>query len=56
MSDHHKAPVAPGAEDASLAPPADEKNPALIDAEHTFVITLLSAALFIGAVFVFILL
>ena len=55
MSDHDKAPVAHGAEDASLAPPADEKNPALIDAEHAFVITMISAALFIGAVVVFIL-
>lgn len=55
MSDHPHAPVSNAAGDASLAPPPDERNPALIDAEHTFVITLISAALFIGAVFVFIL-
>ena len=55
MSDHRHTPVSPGADDASLAPPPDERNPAIIDAEHTFVITLLSAALFVGAVFVFIL-
>lgn len=42
-------------QDAALAPPPDEKNPALIDAEHAFIITLISSALFIGAVFVFIL-
>jgi hypothetical protein len=41
--------------DSALAPPPDAKNPALIDAEHAFIITLISAALFIGAVFVFIL-
>ena len=41
--------------DSALAPPPDEKNPALIDAEHAFIITLISSALFIGAVFVFIL-
>lgn len=34
---------------------ADDQNPALIDAHKTFVITLISAALFIGAVFVFVL-
>lgn len=55
MSDHSKTPVAHDASDAALAPPPDERNPALIDAEHAFVITLISAALFIGAVFIFIL-
>ncbi len=49
-------PEAPKAvEDPSLAPPPDDLNPALIDAEHAFIITLIGAALFIGAVFVFIL-
>ena len=42
-------------EDPSLAPPPDEQNPALIDAEHTFIVLIIGAALFIGAVFVFIL-
>lgn len=42
-------------DDPSLAPPADAQNPAIIDAEHTFVVLLIGAALFIGAVFVFIL-
>jgi len=55
MSEHTPASPARGAKDASLAPPSDERNPALIDAEHAFVITVISAALFIGAVFVFIL-
>ena len=41
--------------DSALAPPPDEQNPALIDAEHAFIITLISSALFVGAVFVFIL-
>ena len=43
------------ADDPSLAPPPDAENPAIIDAEHAFVVTLIGAALFIGAVFVFIL-
>jgi hypothetical protein len=55
MSEHAPKPVGRDAEDARLAPPPDERNPALIDAEHTFVITLIGAALFVGAVFVFIL-
>jgi hypothetical protein len=55
MSDPNRLPVPHAAEDPSLAPPPDERNPALIDAEHTFVVTLLGALLFIGAVFVFIL-
>jgi hypothetical protein len=49
-------PEAPKAvEDPSLAPPPDDLNPALLDAEHAFIVTLIGAALFIGAVFVFIL-
>ena len=40
-------------EDAALAPPPDDRNPAIIDARKTFVITMVGAALFIGAVFVF---
>lgn len=55
MSEPTRTSVARDAEDASLAPPPDERNPALIDAEHAFVITVIGAALFIGAVFVFIL-
>ena len=54
MTDH-STPVKPSAEDASLAPPPDDLNPALIDAKQTFIITVISAALFIGAVYVFIL-
>jgi hypothetical protein len=42
-------------EHSSLAPPPDDQNPALIDAEHTFIVVIIGAALFIGAVFVFIL-
>jgi hypothetical protein len=55
MTETTRTPVGQETENASLAPPPDERNPALIDAEHAFVVTLLSAALFIGAVFVFIL-
>lgn len=55
MRDQTHAPASQAAGDAPPAPPPDERNPAIIDAEHTFVATLLSAALFIGAVFVFIL-
>jgi hypothetical protein len=48
-------PVAKHDEDEALAPPPDDLNPALIDAKQTFIITFIGAALFIGAVFVFIL-
>jgi len=41
--------------DAALAAPPDEENEALIEAEKTFVITMIGAALFIGSVLVFIL-
>jgi len=39
-----------------LAPPPDDENPALFDAEKTYVITVMSAILFCGAIIVFILL
>lgn len=42
-----------GSEVAEALP--DDRNPAIIDARKTFIITLVSAALFIGAVFIFIL-
>jgi hypothetical protein len=42
-------------EDAALAAPPDDENPALIEAHKTFVITMISSALFIGAVLIFIL-
>ncbi len=42
-------------DDPALAPPPDDRNPAIIDAEHAFAITMIGAALFIGAVFVFVL-
>lgn len=51
----HEPDAPEAAEESSLAPPPDESNPALIDAEHAFIVTLIGAALFIGAVFVFIL-
>jgi len=53
MSDHAH-PTVPR-DDAALAPPPDERNPALTDAEQAFVVTMIGAALFIGAVFVFVL-
>lgn len=37
------------------APPPDAENPAIIDAHKTFIITIVSAALFIGAIAVLIL-
>jgi len=42
-------------DDVASAPPPDERNPALSDAEQAFVVTMIGAALFIGAVFVFVL-
>lgn len=53
MTDHTHQ-VATSKEDADLAPPPDELNPALIDAKHTFIITFIGIALFVGAVFVFV--
>jgi hypothetical protein len=55
MTDHTAEVESSHEGDAELAPPPDELNPALIDARQTFIITLIGAALFIGAVFVFIL-
>ena len=43
------------AEDAALAAPSDDENPAIIEAHKTFVITMITSALFIGAVLIFIL-
>ncbi|MGD8319971.1 MAG: hypothetical protein PVJ02_05940 [Gemmatimonadota bacterium] len=42
-------------QESPFGPLPDDANPAIIDAEHTFIITVIGAALFIGAVFVFIL-
>jgi len=39
-----------------FAPPPDDQNPAIIDARKTYIITILSAVLFCGAVVVFLLL
>ncbi len=55
MSSDHSTPKPAGSDDATLAAPPDEQNPALIDARKTFIYTVIGAALFIGAVFVFIL-
>lgn len=43
------------AEDAALAAPPDDENPAIIEAHKAFVITMIGSALFIGSVLVFIL-
>ena len=56
MTSDHKAPATRDAEDAALAPPPDAVNPAMLDLDKTFTLTLILAALFIGAVIVFILL
>ncbi|MGE0556394.1 MAG: hypothetical protein AB7R55_23445 [Gemmatimonadales bacterium] len=50
---HHPTPLA--ADDAALAPPPDEQNPALIDARKTFVASMIGIALFTAAVVAFIL-
>lgn len=42
-------------EEAAFSPPTDEENPAIVDAKKTFVITMWSAVLFIGAIYIFIL-
>ena len=42
-------------EDAALAPPPDEENPALIDARKTYKITVISAVVFCLAALVIIL-
>ena len=39
-----------------FAAPPDDQNPAIIDARKTYIITILSAVLFCGAVVVFLLL
>ena len=54
MTSDHKPPVA-DPRDAALAAPADDVNPALIDLNKTFTVTLILAAAFIGSVIVFIL-
>jgi len=55
MTSDHAVAATPGADDAALAAPPDERNPALIDLQKAFTLTMLLAALFIGAVVVFIL-
>lgn len=55
MSGEPSTPQPLSPEDAALAAPPDDQNPALLDARKTFIITVIGAALFIGAVFVFIL-
>ena len=37
------------------AAPSDDQNPAIIDARKTFVITMISSVLFVGAILLFIL-
>ena len=54
MTDHATIPAGPEADATVPAPLPDESNPAIIDARKTFIITTVSAALFIGAVFIFI--
>ena len=56
MTSDHQAPATRDAEDAALAPPPDDVNPAMIDLQTTFTLTMILSALFIGAVVVFILL
>jgi hypothetical protein len=57
MSDETKTPVEGHEGEADLfAPPSDDRNPAIIDARKTYIITILSSVLFCGAVVVFLLL
>jgi len=55
MSSEPKPTTPASTEDAALAAPPDEQNPAIIDARKTFIYIVLGAAAFIGAVVVFIL-
>ncbi len=55
MTSDHGTPPAVSAEDAALAAPPDESNPALKDLTTTFIATLALFALFMGTVIVFIL-
>lgn len=50
-SEHAPTPHA----DPALAAPADDVNPAIVDAKKTFVYAVIAAAVFIGAVVGFIL-
>ena len=54
MSDETQV-IPQDADDSALAAPPDDQNQAMIEAEKTFVITMISSALFIGAVLIFIL-
>jgi len=59
MTDHATQELAPRLtpeEEALLAPPPDDENPALVDAKQAFVITVVSSVLFVGVIVVFILL
>lgn len=42
-------------ERVALAPPADQDNPAIVDARKTFTITVWSVGMFVGVIVVFIL-
>lgn len=53
---HELEPKLTPEEKVALAPPADDDNPAIVDAKKAFVITMWSALLFVGVVIVFILL
>ena len=55
MSETRNTPDVHESQSPVPGPGPDDKNPALIDAEHAFIITLIGSALFVGAVFVFIL-
>lgn len=55
MSGELRIPQPSSPEDAAFAAPPDDQNPAFLDARKTFLFTVIGAALFIGAVFVFIL-
>jgi hypothetical protein len=56
MTSDHQAAATHDADDAALAPPPDGVNPALLDLNTAFTLTMILSALFIGAVVVFILL
>lgn len=54
MTDQATTPVAPEADASVPVALPDDENPAIVDARKTFIITIVSSALFIGAVFIFI--
>lgn len=59
MTDHAASGLEPKLtpeERVALAPPSDDENPAIVDAQKTFTIAVWSTLTFVGVIIVFILL